>query len=79
MEIGSKAKRNDESKWYKYVPTLQRISNSTITRSTKYNPFELMAGVKSSTVAYTYQKNSGRRIHQVHYNGTQSDEKRGEK
>ncbi|GFW60632.1 hypothetical protein TNCV_569781 [Trichonephila clavipes] len=34
------------NKWYKYVDRLQRILNSTISRSTKWTPFELLEGIK---------------------------------
>ncbi|GFU94006.1 hypothetical protein TNCV_2390951 [Trichonephila clavipes] len=37
---------NDSTKWYKYVDRLQRILNSTISRSTKWTPFELLVGIK---------------------------------
>ncbi|GBL82277.1 Pro-Pol polyprotein [Araneus ventricosus] len=34
------------TKWFKHVPTVQRVINSSISRSTKYTPFELMLGTK---------------------------------
>ncbi|GFV99725.1 hypothetical protein TNCV_5080851 [Trichonephila clavipes] len=37
---------DDSTKWYKYVDRLQRILNSTISRSTKWTPFELLVGTK---------------------------------
>ncbi|GFW61070.1 transposon Tf2-6 polyprotein [Trichonephila clavipes] len=37
---------DDSTKWYKYVDRLQRILNSTISRSTKWTPFELLVGIK---------------------------------
>ncbi|GFX68039.1 pro-Pol polyprotein [Trichonephila clavipes] len=37
---------DDSTKWYKYVDRLQRILNSTICRSTKWTPFELLMGTK---------------------------------
>ncbi|GFS51639.1 hypothetical protein TNCV_550311 [Trichonephila clavipes] len=37
---------DDSTKWYKYVDRLQRILNSTICRSTKWTPFELLVGTK---------------------------------
>lgn len=32
-------------KWYKYVTKFQRIINSTVLKSAKHSPFELMIGV----------------------------------
>ncbi|GFW11131.1 transposon Tf2-9 polyprotein [Trichonephila clavipes] len=37
---------DDSTKWYKYVDRLQRILNSTISRSTKWTPVELLVGIK---------------------------------
>ncbi|GFW24613.1 integrase catalytic domain-containing protein [Trichonephila clavipes] len=37
---------DDSMKCYKYVDRLQRILNSTICRSTKWTPFELLVGTK---------------------------------
>ncbi|GFV83707.1 transposon Tf2-9 polyprotein [Trichonephila clavipes] len=36
----------EPEKWFKHVHRLQRIMNSTITRSTKFTPFEVLIGVK---------------------------------
>jgi ribonuclease HI len=36
---------DEPDKWFKYVPRLQRILNSTTTRSTKYTPFQLLIGI----------------------------------
>ncbi|GFY70398.1 hypothetical protein TNIN_25881 [Trichonephila inaurata madagascariensis] len=37
----------DESiKWYRHVDRLQRILNSTVSRSTKWTPFEILTGVQ---------------------------------
>ncbi|GBM87451.1 hypothetical protein AVEN_9553-1 [Araneus ventricosus] len=36
----------DPAKWFKFVPDIQRIINSTVSRSTKLTPFELMTSVK---------------------------------
>lgn len=46
IPVLSKLSKEDPSKWYKYVSAVQRILNSTTTRSTKYTPFELMVGVR---------------------------------
>ncbi|GFV91689.1 pro-Pol polyprotein [Trichonephila clavipes] len=42
----TKLSLDDSTKWYKYVDRLQRILNSTICRSTKWTPFELLVGIK---------------------------------
>ncbi|GFW16401.1 retrovirus-related Pol polyprotein from transposon 17.6 [Trichonephila clavipes] len=42
----TKLSLDDSTKWYKYVDRLQRILNSTISRSTKWTPFELLVGIK---------------------------------
>ncbi|GFW04590.1 hypothetical protein TNCV_2226081 [Trichonephila clavipes] len=42
----TKLSLDDSTKWYKYVDKLQRILNSTICRSTKWTPFELLVGTK---------------------------------
>ncbi|GFX08471.1 hypothetical protein TNCV_3269601 [Trichonephila clavipes] len=36
----------ENEKWFKHVHRLQRIMNSTTTRSTKFTPFEVLIGVK---------------------------------
>ncbi|GFT20989.1 retrovirus-related Pol polyprotein from transposon 17.6 [Trichonephila clavipes] len=36
----------EPEKWFKHVHRLQRIMNSTTTRSTKFTPFEVLIGVK---------------------------------
>ncbi|GFT35694.1 uncharacterized protein TNCV_1079031 [Trichonephila clavipes] len=36
----------EPEKWFKHVNRLQRIMNSTNTRSTKFTPFEVLIGVK---------------------------------
>ncbi|GFW11588.1 hypothetical protein TNCV_3811071 [Trichonephila clavipes] len=42
----TKLSLDDSTKWYKYVDRLQRILNSTISRSTKWTPFKLLVGIK---------------------------------
>ncbi|GFT98526.1 transposon Tf2-6 polyprotein [Trichonephila clavipes] len=44
----TKLSLDDSTKWYKYVDRLQRILNSTVSRSTKWAPFELLVGIKMS-------------------------------
>ncbi|GFX95197.1 retrovirus-related Pol polyprotein from transposon 17.6 [Trichonephila clavipes] len=46
IPVLTKLSLNDSTKWYKYVDRLQRILNSTISRSTKWTPFELLVGIK---------------------------------
>ncbi|GFU37460.1 transposon Tf2-6 polyprotein [Trichonephila clavipes] len=46
IPVLTKLSLDDSSKWYKYVDRLQRILNSTISRSTKWTPFELLVGIK---------------------------------
>ncbi|GFX15532.1 pro-Pol polyprotein [Trichonephila clavipes] len=41
IPVLTKLSLDDSTKWYKYVDRLQRILNSTISRSTKWTPFEL--------------------------------------
>ncbi|GBM90562.1 Retrovirus-related Pol polyprotein from transposon 17.6 [Araneus ventricosus] len=36
----------DPTKWYKFVPAVQRTLNSTVSRRTQWTPFELLTGVK---------------------------------
>ncbi|GFV43592.1 retrovirus-related Pol polyprotein from transposon 17.6 [Trichonephila clavipes] len=45
-KVLTKLSLDDSTKWYKYVDRLQRILNSTISRSTKWTPFELLVGIK---------------------------------
>lgn len=45
LAIISKLSADDTSKWYKFVPQVQRAINSNIHCSTKRTPFELMFGV----------------------------------
>ncbi|GBM30960.1 Retrovirus-related Pol polyprotein from transposon 17.6, partial [Araneus ventricosus] len=42
----SKLSHGDPTKWFKHVPTVQRVINSSTSRSMKYTPFELMMGTK---------------------------------
>ncbi|GFS61904.1 retrovirus-related Pol polyprotein from transposon 17.6 [Trichonephila clavipes] len=44
IPVLTKLSLDDSTKWYKYVGRLQRILNSTICRSTKWTPFELLVG-----------------------------------
>ncbi|GFW57464.1 retrovirus-related Pol polyprotein from transposon 17.6 [Trichonephila clavipes] len=46
IPVLTKLSLDDSTKWYKYVDRLQRILNSTICRSTKWIPFELLVGTK---------------------------------
>ncbi|GFT17727.1 transposon Tf2-9 polyprotein [Trichonephila clavipes] len=46
IPVLTKLSLDDSTKWYKYVDRLQRILNSTISRSTKWKPFELLVGIK---------------------------------
>ncbi|GFV07429.1 hypothetical protein TNCV_1737841 [Trichonephila clavipes] len=47
IPVLTKLSLDDSMKWYKYVDRLQRILNSTISRSTKWTPFELLVGIKT--------------------------------
>ncbi|GFX24476.1 hypothetical protein TNCV_992911 [Trichonephila clavipes] len=46
IPVLTKLSLDDSTKWYKYVDRLQRILNSTISRSTKWTPFELLVGIQ---------------------------------
>ncbi|GFV08043.1 retrovirus-related Pol polyprotein from transposon 17.6 [Trichonephila clavipes] len=46
IPVLTKLSLDDSTKWYKYVDRLQRILNSTISRSTKWTPFGLLVGIK---------------------------------
>ncbi|GFX18840.1 hypothetical protein TNCV_4143611 [Trichonephila clavipes] len=46
IPVLTKLSLGDSTKWSKYVDRLQRILNSTISRSTKWTPFELLVGIK---------------------------------
>ncbi|GFS56360.1 retrovirus-related Pol polyprotein from transposon 17.6 [Trichonephila clavipes] len=46
IPVLTKLSLDDLTKWYKYVDRLQRVLNSTISRSTKWTPFELLVGIK---------------------------------
>ncbi|GFV15880.1 retrovirus-related Pol polyprotein from transposon 17.6 [Trichonephila clavipes] len=46
IPVLTKLSLDDSTKWYKYVDRLQRILNTTISRSTKWTPFELLVGIK---------------------------------
>ncbi|GFW92667.1 hypothetical protein TNCV_519831 [Trichonephila clavipes] len=46
IPVLTKLSLDDSTKWHKYVDRLQRILNSTICRSTKWTPFELLVGTK---------------------------------
>ncbi|GFV00735.1 retrovirus-related Pol polyprotein from transposon 17.6 [Trichonephila clavipes] len=46
IPVLTKLSLDSSTKWYKYVDRLQRILNSTICRSKKWTPFELLVGTK---------------------------------
>ncbi|KMQ83277.1 blastopia polyprotein [Lasius niger] len=46
IPILAKLSIDDPTKWFKYVDAVQMTMNSTISRSTKKSPFELLTGVK---------------------------------
>lgn len=46
IPVLSKLSSDDPSKWYRYTDAVQRVMNSTIARSTKVTPFELLTGVR---------------------------------
>ncbi|GFU53674.1 hypothetical protein TNCV_1470781 [Trichonephila clavipes] len=46
IPVLTKLSLDDSTKWYKYIDRLQRILNRTISRSTKWTPFELLVGFK---------------------------------
>ncbi|GBO39351.1 Pro-Pol polyprotein [Araneus ventricosus] len=46
IPVIAKLSIDDPAKWFKFVPDVQRIINSTISRSTKFTPFVLVTGVK---------------------------------
>ncbi|GFY54624.1 retrovirus-related Pol polyprotein from transposon 17.6 [Trichonephila inaurata madagascariensis] len=46
IQVLTKLSLDDSTKWYKYIDRLQRVLNSTICRSTKWTPFELLIGTK---------------------------------
>lgn len=49
LSIISKLSAEDTSKWYKFVPQVQKVINSHINCSTKKSPFEIMFGTKMHT------------------------------
>ncbi|XP_068148297.1 uncharacterized protein [Drosophila tropicalis] len=46
LAVISKLSAEESSKWYKYVPQVQKALNSQVHASTKVSPFELMFGTK---------------------------------
>ncbi|XP_071043035.1 uncharacterized protein [Parasteatoda tepidariorum] len=42
----TKLSLDNPSKWFKHVPTVQPLINSTVSSTTKFTPFELLTGVK---------------------------------
>ncbi|GBM09696.1 hypothetical protein AVEN_81728-1 [Araneus ventricosus] len=46
IPVSTKLSLDDSTNWYKYVDRLQRIFNSTVCRSTKWSPFELLIVIK---------------------------------
>ncbi|XP_071044153.1 uncharacterized protein [Parasteatoda tepidariorum] len=49
IPILAKLSIKDPTKWYKFVPAVQRTINSTVSRSTQMTPFQLLTGVKMKT------------------------------
>ncbi|GFU67678.1 retrovirus-related Pol polyprotein from transposon 17.6 [Trichonephila clavipes] len=48
IPVLTKLSLDDSTKWYKYVDRLQRILNSTISRSTKWIPIRTISGIKNA-------------------------------
>ncbi|GFS58339.1 transposon Tf2-6 polyprotein [Trichonephila clavipes] len=46
IPVLTKLSLDDPTKWYRHVDRLQRILNSTVSRSTKWTPFELLTGAQ---------------------------------
>ncbi|GFT10477.1 pro-Pol polyprotein [Trichonephila clavipes] len=46
IPVLTKLSLDDSTKWYKYVDRLQRIPNSTISRSTKMDTIRTISGIK---------------------------------
>ncbi|GFY40804.1 hypothetical protein TNIN_218901 [Trichonephila inaurata madagascariensis] len=46
IPVLTKLSLDDPTKWYRHIDGLQRILNSTVSRSTKWTPFELLTGVQ---------------------------------
>ncbi|GFX77155.1 transposon Tf2-6 polyprotein [Trichonephila clavipes] len=46
IPVLTKLSLDGPTKWYRHVDRLQRILNSTVSRSTKWTPFELLTGVQ---------------------------------
>jgi len=46
ISVIAKLSKDDPTKWYKFVPLVQQIINSTYQRSINLSPFELLVGVK---------------------------------
>ncbi|GFV28446.1 transposon Tf2-6 polyprotein [Trichonephila clavipes] len=46
IPVLTKLSLDDPTKWYRHVDRLQRILNRTVSRSTKWTPFELLTGIQ---------------------------------
>ncbi|GFV41334.1 retrovirus-related Pol polyprotein from transposon 17.6 [Trichonephila clavipes] len=46
IPVLTKLSLDDPTKWYRHVDRLQRILNCTVSRSTKWTPFELLTGIQ---------------------------------
>lgn len=46
LGVKKKLCQNEPSVWYKHVDRVQRCINSTIQRSTKFSPFEVLLGMR---------------------------------
>lgn len=46
IPVLAKLSIDDPTKWFKFVPSVQRIINSTVSSATKFTPFQLLTGVK---------------------------------
>lgn len=49
LGVISKLSADRSETWYKYVSKVQSVVNSTVNKSTKYTPFQLMFGVEMKT------------------------------
>jgi len=67
IPVLTKLSIDDPTKWYKHVPKMQQILNSTFQRSIGMTPFELLIGVKMKLKDDLLIKETLEREFQLHF------------
>lgn len=65
IPVLAKLSLDDPTKWHKHVTSVRKIIDSMKSATTKFSPFELMAGVKMKNKDDIHIKQIRRRTYQI--------------